>query len=75
MAQLKKKTFEISPAQDAFLKRKKEEIRRLVPEGQEDRVTESTVIQGLIDMWMALDARKDASGASHKVNARKSNLE
>lgn len=56
----KRKTVVLLKSQDDFIKRKVAEIKKLVPHGTEDSVTESGVIQGLIDFWMAFDARKPA---------------
>jgi hypothetical protein len=58
MPQMKKKSYTIRKGQDDFIKRKVGEIRRLVPPGEEGTVNESTVIQGLIDFWMAFEARR-----------------
>ena len=58
---LKRKTVQLKTHQDAFIKRKTAELKRLVPAGEEDLVTESGVIQGLIDFWMAYDARRKPS--------------
>ena len=58
---LKRKTVQLKTHQDAFIKRKTAELKRLVPPGEEDLVTESGVIQGLIDFWMAYDARRKPS--------------
>lgn len=52
---LHKTTHYITPGQDAFLKRKVAELRRKAPAGRQDEITESTVLQGLINLWMALD--------------------
>ena len=60
--QTKRKTVELRPAQDAFIKRKKEELRKLAPPGEEEKITESGVIQGLIDFWMAIDAQRKLPG-------------
>jgi hypothetical protein len=61
---LKRKTVNLKPHQDAFIKRKAAELKRLVPPGDEDLVTESGVIQGLIDFWMAYDARRKPAADS-----------
>jgi len=64
---LKRKTVSLKPHQDAFIKRKVEELKRVVPPGDEYLVTESGLIQGLIDFWMAYDSRrKPRSEVSHK---------
>ncbi len=55
MPQMKRKTVNLTPAQDAFVKRKKEELQRLVPQTEQDKITESGVIQGLINFWMTLE--------------------
>jgi hypothetical protein len=55
--ELVKKTVTITEAQEHFLKRKKAELRRLMPQGQEERATESGILQGLLDFWMAFEAR------------------
>jgi len=62
MPQMKRKTVTLRLNQDDFIKRKVKEIQRLVPPGEEDKVTESVVIQGLIDFWMAHEARKKPPG-------------
>lgn len=58
----KRKTVELTAAQDAFIKRKKVELQRLAPSGDEDCITESGVIQGLIDFWMAIDSQRKVPG-------------
>lgn len=58
MPRLKKTTHYISEGQDAFLKRKVEELRRKAPAGREDEITESTVLQGLLHVWMARDQER-----------------
>lgn len=50
-----KTTHYITPGQDAFLKRKVEDLKRRAPRDQRDLVSESTVIQGLINFWMAAE--------------------
>mgnify|MGYP003640077028 CR=1 FL=1 len=65
---MKKKNLTIRDSQDAFLKRKVGELKRLVPPGDEGSVTESRVIQGLLDFWIAFEARrKPRPDISHKV--------
>jgi hypothetical protein len=59
MPKMKKKSYTVRQSQDDFIKRKVGEIRRLVPPEDEGRVNESTVIQGLIDFWMAFEARRN----------------
>lgn len=54
----KKKSVALFKRQDDFIKRKVVELRRLVPPGEEGKITESGVIQGLIDFWMAHDVRR-----------------
>jgi hypothetical protein len=65
---IKRKTVNITFGQDAFLKRKTEDIRKMMPPGEEGRVTESTVLQGLLNFWMAVDSgdRKDVPAITHK---------
>lgn len=71
MPRTKKKTYTILEKQDDFIKRKVGELKRLVPPGEEGKVTESTVIQGLIDFWMAFEARrKPDEGTTHKKKIR-----
>lgn len=53
--ELHKTTHYITAGQDAFLKRKVVELRQKAPPGREDEITESTVLQGLLNLWMALD--------------------
>lgn len=52
---LHKTTHYITVGQDAFIKRKVEELKRRAPRDRRDEVSESTVIQGLINLWMAID--------------------
>lgn len=64
---MKKKSYTIKKSQDDFIKRKVAELRRQVPPGEEKNVTESKVIQGLIDFWMAFEVRrKDSEVFPHK---------
>ena len=64
---LKKKTYTLRKRQDDFVKRKVDELKRRMPPGEENRVTESGVIQGLIDFWMAFEAkRKPGIDITHK---------
>ena len=58
MPRTKKKTITILENQDRFIKRKVAEIRRLMPPGEEGKVSESSVVQGIIDFWMAFEARR-----------------
>lgn len=46
----------LKPAQAAFWERKKKELARM-PElqGKESRISNSTMFQGLVELWMALD--------------------
>lgn len=60
--QTKRKTVELQLKHDAFIKRKKDELRKLAPPGEEDKITESGLIQGLIDFWMAVDAQRKLPG-------------
>ena len=63
----KRKSFELPEAQDAFIDRKVAEMRRRAPPGEEDKVNRSTVMQGLISFWQAMDAgRKTGPATSHK---------
>jgi hypothetical protein len=50
-----KTTHYLTPGQDAFIKRKVEDLKRRAPRDQRDLVSESTVIQGLINFWMAAE--------------------
>ena len=58
MAEFKRKGFRVTAQQDVFLKRKVKELRRRMPRGEESLVSESSVIQGLIDLWMTEEARR-----------------
>jgi len=60
-ADLHKTTHYITPGQDVFLKRKVRELRQRVSRQDEELVTESTIIQGLLSMYMAADAKKESS--------------
>lgn len=55
---LHKTTHYITLGQAAFLKRKVEELRRRAPPDRKNEVTESAVIQGLLNLWMAVDMDK-----------------
>lgn len=51
--------MEVSPAQKDFWERKKAEVKqqqRLT--GRESRVTNETMLQGLIDLWMKLEEKE-----------------
>lgn len=52
-------TVRLNPGQAAFLERKKAELARH-PElkGREDAISNSTILQGLIDLWMTLEDEK-----------------
>ncbi len=55
---------EILPGQKDFWDRKKEEIKRQQRlAGKEGRVTNDTMLQGLIDMWMKMEQREQKDGA------------
>ena len=58
MPQIKRKTVNMTPSQDAFIKRKKEELKRLLPADEQDKITESGIIQGLIDFWMKVEGSR-----------------
>ena len=60
MAQSKtiRKTLHITADQSEFLKQKKIELRKLVGPDDVINVSESTVLQGLLDFWMAFESRK-----------------
>lgn len=53
--ELHKTTHYIMPGQDAFLKRKVAELQKRVPQNRREEITESTVLQGLLHIWMALE--------------------
>lgn len=55
---LHKTTHYITVGQAAFLKRKVAELKRRAPRNRKDEVTESTVIQGLLNFWMAVEKEK-----------------
>ena len=57
MAKLK---LDIPEGQVAFLRRKVTDIKRMVPPGEEGKVTLDALLQGLVSHWQALDA-----GAKH----------
>lgn len=62
MANMKRKTVELKESQDSFIKRKKAELQKQAPPGEEDKVTESGIIRGLIDFWMAIDSQRKLPG-------------
>lgn len=45
----------LTPGQTAFLKRKVRELRQRLPPDRELEVTESTVLQGLVHLWMSTE--------------------
>jgi hypothetical protein len=47
---------EIKDPQRAFLNRKKAELKRSLPPSSEGKVTDETIIQGMLSFYMALDA-------------------
>tara|TARA_Y100000310_G_scaffold135126_1_gene133987 strand:+ start:689 stop:877 length:189 start_codon:yes stop_codon:yes gene_type:complete len=50
---------EITPGQKDFWDRKKDEIKRQQRlAGSEEKVTNDTMLQGLIDLWMKLEERE-----------------
>jgi hypothetical protein len=50
--------LEVTPEQKEFWDRKKEEIRAQARlRGERSRVTSSTMIQGIIDLWMKLEEK------------------
>ena len=54
---------EILPGQADFWNRKKAEIKRQQRlAGKEGRVTNDTMLQGLIDMWMRMEQRDQVDG-------------
>ena len=60
MSRLVSKSFKITEAQEAFLKRKLKELRKSAPPGRERDITESRIMQGLLDFWMESDAGNSA---------------
>jgi hypothetical protein len=52
MSRLVSKSFKITEAQEAFLKRKLKELRKSASPGRERDITESRIVQGLLDFWM-----------------------
>jgi hypothetical protein len=66
-----KKTIQITEGQAAFLDRKKKEIKRqAILGGLEHHVTDSKIIQGLIEVWMAWDV-KERENHPYKNDGRK----
>jgi hypothetical protein len=54
---------DVLPGQKDFWNRKKEEIKRQQRlAGKEDRVTNDTMLQGLIDFWMKMEQREQTDG-------------
>ena len=52
-------TVRLTAGQSAFLERKKAELaRHLELKGREAEISNSTVIQGLVDFWMTLEEGK-----------------
>jgi hypothetical protein len=56
MTDLVPKSFKITRAQEAFLKRKRKELRKAAPPGREKDITESKIVQGLLSFWMESEA-------------------
>ena len=54
------KSFKIKESQEVFLKRKLRELRRAAPEGREREITETKILQGLLDFWMESEASNRA---------------
>lgn len=49
----------LKPAQAAFWERKKKELARMVElEGKETKISNSTMFQGLVELWMAMEGGK-----------------
>lgn len=51
-----KVTLTITDAQERFLRQKVKELRRHVQRKDEMKVTTSSVVSGLLEFWMTLDA-------------------
>jgi len=50
-------TVRLKGRQAAFWERKKKELRRMqILSGKEDVLSNSTMVQGLVELWMTLDA-------------------
>ena len=62
MAELKRKTFELTLDQVDFIKRKKKELKASVGEHKAGAITESGIVRGLLDFWMAIEEPELASG-------------
>ena len=65
MAELKQITVRLTPDLEAFWERKKVELRRQDQlSGKEDTVSNTTVFQGLVAFWRALDIDDEKSHKS-----------
>jgi hypothetical protein len=63
----KRKSFDLWESQDRFIDRKVDELRRRALPGEEHKINRSTVMQGLISFWQAMDAgRKTSPPSPHK---------
>lgn len=63
-------TLRLTDGQYAFLERKKKELGRLVGVPK-DIVSNSTVLQGLIQFWMVVDPVTKPGRSAHKEDGRK----
>lgn len=61
-----RQSIDFTSPQKKFLKRKVEEIKKLVPADKQDRVSESMLVQGLVDVWMALESKEIHEKRAHK---------
>jgi hypothetical protein len=61
-----RQSIDFPTRQKKFLKRKVEEIKKLVPADKQGRVSESMLVQGLVDVWMALEAKEIHEKRAHK---------
>lgn len=52
-------TVRLKPAQMAFWERKKKELARMKElQGNEDAISNSTMLQALVELWMTLDGKR-----------------
>jgi len=62
MSELKQMTVRLTPDLEAFWERKKAEIKRQERmSGSEESVSNTTVFQGLVAFWRALDIENESS--------------
>jgi len=62
MSELKQMTVRLTPDLEAFWERKKSEIKRQERmSGSEESVSNTTVFQGLVAFWRALDIENESS--------------